>query len=139
VAIGAKNGTAAIKHFDAALKIDEQLSSGWSKYGTEIRKQLSGLWTLVGFAHLEAENTDAARQAFSAALRHDPENSRAKGQIEKLGAAAKPAAKKQIDDAFGDEEQPAAKAPAKAAKAPKAAPAEEGTKRSSAIDQAFGD
>ncbi|MHB8876566.1 MAG: FHA domain-containing protein [Myxococcaceae bacterium] len=141
-AIAAKNGTSAIKHFDAALKLDEQLSSGWGKYGTEIRRQLSGLWTLVGFAHLEAENSDAARQAFSAALRHDPENSRAKGQLDKLGSAEKPAAKKDIDDAFGEEEKPAPKAAApKAAPKPepKEAPAAESPSRSSAIDDAFGD
>lgn len=142
-AIASKNGTAAIKHFDAALKLDEQISSGWSKYGTEIRRQLSGLWTLVGLTHVENGNTDAAKLAFQAAMKHDPENSRAKAQLEELNAGDKPekqAPQKTIDDAFGDEQAPAAKTPPRKVVKPaaKAADTEE-TSKASAIDQAFGD
>lgn len=121
-AFSSNNGGAAITNFQKALKLDEQLSSGWGVYGAEIRRQLANLYILVGLQFASTGDEEKAKQAFQAALKHDPNNQRAKQQLTKLGAAPKSA-----DDAF--EEEPAAKpAPAK-----KAAPAK------SAIDDAFGD
>lgn len=145
----AGQGGPAIKNFEIALKLDEQLSGGWSKKGAEIRKQLSKLYTMVGLIHVKNGNDDDAKQAFQAAVKFDASNDQAKAQLQILGGgasedaeapAAKPVAKKAApkaaaDDAFGDEaeEKPAAKKAAPAAK--KAAP----KSRSQAIDDAFGD
>jgi hypothetical protein len=129
-AVIANNGGGAIKNFEKALKLDEQLSSGWGVYGGKIRKQLSNLYTLVGLQHVKNENTDNAKIAFQAALKHDPDNDRAKTQLSKLGATAK------SDDE--EEEKPAPKKKA-AAPAPSKKPAAEPKSRSQAIDDAFGD
>ena len=111
------NGSAAIANFQKALALDEGLSSGWGKYGGEIRRQLSNLYVLVGMQFVANGDNDKAKQAFQGALKHDPNNQRAKAQMAKISGppkaaddafeepAAKPAAKKKatsIDDAFGD-------------------------------------
>ncbi len=125
-AVNANNGQAAIKNFEKALRLDEQLSSGWGVYGGKIRKQLSNLYTLVGLQHMKNDNPDNARLAFRAALKHDPENERAKGQLTKLADAKSEEA---------DEDEKAA--PKKNAGSRK--PADESKSRSQAIDDAFGD
>lgn len=124
-AMMANNGTAAIMNFQKALQLDEQLSSGWGKYGAEIRRQLSNLYVLVGLKFVSDGQAEKGKQAFQAALKHDPNNQRAKAQLDKLGAAAK-----SPDDAFEEDEAPAAPAPRKAVKPKPSA---------SAIDDAFGD
>lgn len=130
-AMMANDGLGAIKHFQRALALDNELSSGWGKYGGEIRRQLSNLYVLVGLKFVSDGQPDKAQPAFEAALKHDPNNQRAKAQLEKLGVAAK-----SLDDAF-DDETPAA-APAKAPRPRKAAkPAK--APAASAIDDAFGD
>jgi hypothetical protein len=118
-AMMSNNGSAAIANFQKALQLDEGLSSGWGKYGAEIRRQLSNLYVLVGLQFVSNGDPDKAKQAFQGALKHDPNNQRAKQQLAKLTPAAakpadeaseeapaKPAAKKKpatsIDDAFGD-------------------------------------
>ncbi len=128
-AVNSNNGGAAIKNFEKALKLDEQLSSGWGVYGGKIRKQLANLYTLVGLQHVKNDNADNARIAFQAALKHDPENERAKSQLAKLGGSARVA-----DD---EEEKPAPKK--KTASAPAKKSAAEPKSRSQAIDDAFGD
>lgn len=115
-ALVSNNGTVAIKEFTKALALDEQLSSGWGKYGGEIRKHLGNLYFLVGKQY-EANGDDAkAKAAYQAALKNDPSNGKAKGAMAKLSGggddeeaapAPKPAPKKapsktSIDDAFGD-------------------------------------
>ena len=114
------NGSAAIANFQKALQLDEGLSSGWGKYGAEIRRQLSNLYVLVGLQFVSNGDPEKAKQAFQGALKHDPNNQRAKAQIAKLA----PAAPKSADDAFEDE--PAAKPAAK-------------KKAATSIDDAFGD
>lgn len=134
------DGSAAIRNFEKALKIDETLDNGWGKYGGTIRKQLSNLYTLVGQAYLKQDNQKNAKLAFATAYKYDQTNDKAKQQLAALGgdvAAAAPApknAKAAADDAFGDDddEKPAAK---KAAPAP----AKKGKSRTQAIDDAFGD
>lgn len=130
-AVKANNGTAAISSYSTALAIDEQLSSGWSRFGGEIRKELSGLWTLVGFLHVENDDEGAAQKAFAKAVSYDPENGKAKAQLAKQGKA-KPAAEEETE---GEEEKTASKpaAPQRKASA-RSAPASR-----SAIDDAFGD
>ncbi len=129
-AVNSNNGGAAIKSFEKALKLDEQLSSGFGVYGGKIRKQLSNLYTLVGLQHLKNDNTDHAKLAFQAALKNDPENDRAKSQLAKLGGGARAS-----EDA-DEEEKPAVK---KKAAAPAKRPAADTKSRSQAIDDAFGD
>jgi pSer/pThr/pTyr-binding forkhead associated (FHA) protein len=129
--VAAKDGTGAIKNFTAAMKADEQISkNGWGKYGAEVRKQLSSLYTLVGMKHLENESKDDAQKAFALAARLDPTNDKAREQLAKLGGEAPAAAapKKKADDAFGD-----APAPKK-----QAAPVKKAAARNAA-DAAFGD
>lgn len=124
-AMVSNNGAAAIANFQKALALDEQLSSGWGKYGAEIRKQLANLYVLVGLQFVSNGDEEKAKTAFQAAVKHDPNNARAKTQLAKLQP---PAPAKSVDDAFGDEEAPAAKPTPRKAVAPK-----------SAIDDAFGD
>lgn len=119
-AMMSQNGTAAISNFQRALALDEQLSSGWGKYGAEIRRQLANLYVLVGMKFMSTGDSDKARAAFDGALKHDPNNKSAKAQLAKLGSAPKSA-----DDAFDDE--PAAK------------PAKKAAAKAGSIDDAFGD
>ncbi len=129
-AVNSNNGGAAIKNFEKALKLDEQLSSGWGVYGGKIRKQLSNLYTLVGLQHVKNDNADNAKIAFQAALKNDPDNDRAKSQLAKLGGSA----------AKNDEEEgKPAPAPKKKAAVPAKKSAAEPKSRSQAIDDAFGD
>ncbi len=117
-AMMSNNGSAAIANFQKALALDEGLSSGWGKYGGEIRRQLSNLYVLVGLQFVANGDNDKAKQAFQGALKHDPNNQRAKAQLAKISGPAKSA-----DDAFDD--APAAKPAAK--------------KKATSIDDAFGD
>ncbi len=148
-ALEANDGNAAITRFTAALKADEQLSSGWSKYGHDIRQQLSSLWTRVGQQYLDEGDASKAREALAAALKHDPQNSKAKALTEKLPSTAAaatpvvedeskpspkhdpPAEKKVVTKRVAPAEKEG-EAPAKAAR-PKADP------RAAAIDDAFGE
>jgi pSer/pThr/pTyr-binding forkhead associated (FHA) protein len=115
----ANNGSAAIKGYTQALQLDEQLSSGWGKYGAGIRHQLANLYVLLGMQYAANGAEDPAKKSFEAALKYDPANSQAKSSLAKMNcggdgeeaaapapkkAPAKPAksAKQSIDDAFGD-------------------------------------
>lgn len=113
-AVAANNGSAAITNFQKALTLDEGLSSGWGKYGGEIRKQLSNLYTLLGTQYAKAGDAAKAKTSFQAALKHNPQNATAKEQLAQLG---------------GDVE------PTVAAPKPKAAPVKKSTGNS--IDDAF--
>ena len=56
-ALLSNNGTVAIKEFTKALSLDEQLSSGWGKYGSEIRKHLDE--TLPLYARAKGLSVDS--------------------------------------------------------------------------------
>jgi pSer/pThr/pTyr-binding forkhead associated (FHA) protein len=117
-ALISNNGTVAIKEFTKALALDEQLSSGWGKYGSEIRKHLGNLYFLVGKQYESNGDDEKARAAYGASVKNDPANQRAKDAVARLkgesagddeppAATPKPALKKapsktSIDDAFGD-------------------------------------
>ncbi len=135
-AVSSGDGSNAIRNYEKALKLDEGLSSGWGKYGALIRKQLSNLYTLVGMAHLKADNAKNAKLAFATAYKYDPSNDKAKEQLQKLGGGDEiksgKVAKTAADDAFGDDDDE--DKPAK-----KAAPAKKAKSRTQAIDDAFGD
>jgi len=113
-AVAANNGSAAITSFQKALALDEGLSSGWGKYGGEIRKQLSNLYTLLGTQYAKGGDSAKAKTSFQAALKHNPSNAQAKAGLEQLGGDAEPAV---------------------AAPKPKAAPAKKASGNS--IDDAF--
>lgn len=110
-AVAANNGSAAITNFQKALTLDEGLSSGWGKYGGEIRRQLSNLYVLLGSQYAKAGDAAKAKTSFQAALKHNPSNAQAKSGLEQLSdeqpAAPKPAPAKKssgnsIDDAFDE-------------------------------------
>lgn len=115
-AFASNNAAGAIKGYEKALSVDEQLSSGWGSYGIEIRKQLATIYTLVGQHYASNDSPAEAKKAFGVALKHDPANAKARAGLAAVANA-------QQDD---EEEAPAKKAPA-----PKKARA--------AIDDAFGD
>lgn len=118
-ALLSNNGTVAIKEFTKALSLDEQLSSGWGKYGGEIRKHLGNLYFLVGKQYEANGDDEKAKSAYQAASKNDPANQKAKAALANLSGASaaaddddeapaprpapkKPASKTSIDDAFGD-------------------------------------
>lgn len=137
-ALDSNNGTQAIRKFELALKIDQELGKGeTTSYGTDIRKELSKLYTLVGSAFLDSADNDKALTVLRLAVKYDPSNKKAKGYLAKLepqgaSAAAAPAPAKSnksaADAAFDDE------APAKKKAAPAKKPA---AKKGSSIDDAF--
>lgn len=130
------NGAAAIANFQKAMQLDEGLSTGWGKYAGEIRRQLSSLYVLVGLQFVSNQDSEKAKVAFQAALKHEPGNERAKQQLAKLGSAPKSA-----DDALADEvagASPPAKKVEGADKPSKPKPAGQG-KAQGSIDEAFGD
>jgi pSer/pThr/pTyr-binding forkhead associated (FHA) protein len=119
-AVAQNDGGAAISHFNQALKLDEQISGGWGKQGSAIRTELANLWALFGSHHLDQDNEDSARKAFEKALSYNPQHAKAKSQLAALNGTRTPArsAAKAIDDAWGQDEQPARKpaaAPSKGA------------------------
>jgi pSer/pThr/pTyr-binding forkhead associated (FHA) protein len=111
-ALSSNNGTVAIKEFTKALALDEQLSSGWGKYGSEIRKHLGNLYFLVGKQYESTGDDEKAKAAYGASIKNDPGNQKAKAALANLKAESaetpaapapkKPPSKTSIDDAFGD-------------------------------------
>ncbi|MFL5320504.1 MAG: FHA domain-containing protein [Myxococcaceae bacterium] len=136
-AVDSNNTNGAVKNYEAALKIDKTLSSGWGKYGTEIQRELGRIYALGGNAFLKGGDESNAKKAFSKALSYDPNNNTAKNGLAQLGGDdEKPVASKRaaIADACADDEAPAPKKKA----APKAK-AEKPAGKRAAIDDAFGD
>ena len=134
-AMSSGDGSAAIRNYERALKLDQGISTGGGKYTLGIKKQLSNLYTLVGQAYLSQSNQKNAKLAFATAYKYDTTNDKAKSQLEQLGgdaeikAASAKGSKSAADDAFGDDDdKPAKKTAAKKAKS-----------RTQAIDDAFGD
>jgi hypothetical protein len=125
----ANSGTAAILNFQRALTFDEQLSSGWGRYGGEIRKKLASLYVLVGLQHASNGDDESAKRAYQAAIKHDPANERARNQLEKLGVAPT----KTVDESF--DEAPT-EPPAKTRKVIEPSQKEPAA---ASIDDAFGD
>lgn len=137
------NVAVVVKNYEAALKVDKELSSGWGKYGVEIQKALGNAYARVGEHWAKSGNNTEASKAFTKALEYDGGNSAAKDGLAALGGKSspvadegdkKPAAKK-IAAAFGDDDD--APATPKKKSAPKAEPKPAANR--AAIDNAFGD
>jgi len=93
----------AIRQFTVAQKVDEKLSAGWSSYGSQIKKQLGGLYARVGAHYAESGNTAEARKAFQLALKQEPGNAAAKSGLADLGDGEKKTPKRaDIEDAFSE-------------------------------------
>ncbi len=117
----ANNGTAAIKAFQKAIDLDEELSNGWGKYGDEIRRNLSNLYVLVALQFVSSNDESQAREAFEMSLKFDPANQRAQSQLAKLGVSAAKSPQV-VDDVSDNEEKPIRSTP---------------KRKSSSIDDAF--
>ncbi len=83
-ALAAREHANAIRHLNAALVVDQELSQGWSVQGRKLRKQLGQLHTLMGLEQ-KAGTPIAARQSFETALKYDPSNAQAKAELQQLG------------------------------------------------------
>jgi tetratricopeptide (TPR) repeat protein len=83
-ALATKDYASAIRHFNAALVVDQELSQGWSVQGRKLRKQLGQLHTLMGLDQ-KTGTPAAARESFETALKYDPANNRAKTELKQLG------------------------------------------------------
>jgi hypothetical protein len=93
---------AAIKQYGIAQKLDEKLSSGWSSYSMQIKKQLASVYARVGEHYLSEGKDDEARKAFQLALKQEPGNAAAKAGMAQLGGDSKPAKRANIEDAFAE-------------------------------------
>jgi tetratricopeptide (TPR) repeat protein len=91
-ALDSKDGAGAIRHFTAALAVDDELSGGWGKKGGEIRVQLARLYQSAGHQALGSGDNARAAGFFERALKYDPSNEKAKDGLRqaKGGDAAKP-------------------------------------------------
>ncbi|NVJ27294.1 FHA domain-containing protein, partial [Myxococcus sp. AM011] len=74
----------AISHLTVAVKVDQELSKGWSRLGPQLRTQLSTLYVRSGADHLKAQQPDAARSDFEQALKYDSGNRRATEGLRRL-------------------------------------------------------
>jgi hypothetical protein len=90
-AFSARETAAALSQFQTALELDRGIAKGKGKYAVTIGRHLSSLHTQNGMEQLDDGREAEARRAFQAALELDPENTRAKAQLEKLAQVAKPA------------------------------------------------
>ncbi|WP_342381041.1 FHA domain-containing protein [Myxococcus stipitatus] len=85
----AKEDTArAISQLTIAVRVDQELAKGWSQQGPELRKQLSDLYVRLGKEHVKARNPDAAREAYTQALKNDKDNRLAIEGLRRLDSAA---------------------------------------------------
>lgn len=86
-----RDGAGAIKHYSAALAIDDELSKGWGKLGGQIRVELSKLFQIAGTQAAEKGDSAKAASLFQKALKYDPENAAAQGSLARLKSAPAPA------------------------------------------------
>ncbi|MGI5863509.1 MAG: FHA domain-containing protein [Myxococcales bacterium] len=96
-----KDGAGAIRHFTAALALEEEIADGWSASGGEIRAQLSRLYEIAGLQEIERGNNSKAIGYLERALSYDPTNAKAKQFLGKLKSAPVDA-RSAADEAFGD-------------------------------------
>lgn len=131
-ALTARDGTSAIQNLGEAAEIDEEISTGWGKYGEELRSKLSDLYVIAGNRHLEQSHPADAKKAFEAALRYNPSNATARASLGKIKADKGQAGRRdtRIEDAFEERAAPSPKSATGAQKKPLSA---------SDIDAAFDD
>lgn len=85
--LASKNGAGAIKHYTAALAIDDELSKGWGKLGGQIRVELAKLFLVAGMQAIDKGDNAKATVHLEKALRYDPENEKAKDFLKRIKAA----------------------------------------------------
>ncbi len=100
-ALEGRDGANAIRHFTAALQVDDELSGGWGKKGGEIRVQLSKLYQAAGQQAQSSGDPAKAIGFYERALKYDPTNAKAKDGLKRAKASG------------GDEEEAEAQGPRK--------------------------
>ncbi|RKH16890.1 FHA domain-containing protein [Corallococcus sp. CA047B] len=89
----ARNDTPrALDALSAAVRLDQDVSQGWSRHGAALRRQLAGLYVSTGRDAVRASRWADARAAFNAALKHDASNAEARTQLAALDAQGTPSA-----------------------------------------------
>ncbi|WP_375760493.1 FHA domain-containing protein [Corallococcus exercitus] len=78
----------ALDALGVAVRLDQELSQGWSRQGAGLRRQLAGLYVRTGQDAVRAQRFADAREAFTAALQHDADNAEAREQLAALAAQA---------------------------------------------------
>lgn len=104
-ALASKDGGGAVTNFNKALKLDEQIDSGWGKLNGEIRGELANLYVLAGNQAMGRGDNDTAIKAFKAAQGYQPANGEARTKLKQLQGGASKArgggdAKSAADAAF---------------------------------------
>jgi pSer/pThr/pTyr-binding forkhead associated (FHA) protein len=85
-ALASQDHPRALDALGAAVRLDLELSQGWSKQGANLRRQLSGLYVRTGRDAVRAQRYAEARAAFTSALQHDASNAEAREQLAALDA-----------------------------------------------------
>ncbi|WP_223634785.1 FHA domain-containing protein [Corallococcus sp. EGB] len=88
-ALAEKDRPRALDALSAAVRADQELSHGWSRQGTSLRRQLAGLYVRAGQEAVRAQRFADAREAFTAALQYDADNAEARSQLAALDAQAR--------------------------------------------------
>lgn len=78
----------ALDALGVAVRLDQELSQGWSRQGAGLRRQLAGLYVRTGQEAARARRFADAREAFNAALQYDATNAEARAQLSTLEAQA---------------------------------------------------
>ncbi|MGE6759227.1 FHA domain-containing protein [Corallococcus interemptor] len=88
-ALAEKDRPRALDALGAAVRADQEISHGWSRQGTSLRRQLAGLYVHTGQDAVRAQRFADARAAFTAALQYDADNAEARSQLAALEAQAR--------------------------------------------------
>ncbi|RKI60429.1 FHA domain-containing protein [Corallococcus sp. AB049A] len=88
-ALAEKDRPRALDALGAAVRADQEISQGWSRQGTSLRRQLAGLYVRTGQDAVHAQRFADARAAFTAALQYDADNAEARSQLAALEAQAR--------------------------------------------------
>ncbi|GMT96284.1 hypothetical protein KH5H1_04030 [Corallococcus caeni] len=78
----------ALDALGVAVRLDQELSHGWSRQGAGLRRQLAGLYVRTGQDAAKAQRFADARAAFTAALQYDADNADARAQLAALAVQA---------------------------------------------------
>ncbi|GMU08125.1 FHA domain-containing protein [Corallococcus caeni] len=78
----------ALDALGVAVRLDQELSHGWSRQGAGLRRQLAGLYVHTGQDAAKAQRFADARAAFTAALQYDADNAEARAQLAALAVQA---------------------------------------------------
>jgi hypothetical protein len=76
-----QDGAGAIRHFAAAVAIDQELTHGWSKPGGQARNELTRLLVMAA-ERVMTQNPAQAEALLEKALKYDPGHERAQALLE---------------------------------------------------------